>query len=106
MKIVSTCLMLFGVSIFLLSGCAMVQTPVNGLLVTSLTAPITATDNQVSSKVGNASCTSILGIVAFGDCSINAAARNGNISKIHHVDHGATSVLGIYSSFETHVYGE
>ena len=106
MKIVGTCLMLLVVSIFLLGGCAMVQAPVNGFVVTSLTAPVAATDNQVSSKVGSASCTSILGIVAFGDCSINVAARNGNISKIHHVDHDATSILGIYSTYETHVYGE
>jgi hypothetical protein len=106
LKIITTCLMLLGVSIFLLSGCAMVVAPVNGGLITSVTAPITATDNQVSSKVGSASCTSILGIVAFGDCGINAAAKSGNISKIHHVDYSATSVLGIFSSFETKVYGE
>lgn len=106
MKKTILCLMIGLISVVLLTGCAMVAAPVNGGLVTSLTAPLTATDNASSSKVGSASCTSILGLIATGDCSISAAAKNGNITKIHHVDHSATSVLGIYSSFETHVYGE
>jgi hypothetical protein len=106
MKKTILCLMIGLLSVGLLTGCAMVAAPVNGGLFTSLTAPITATDNAASSKVGSASCTSILGLIATGDCGISAAARNGNITKIHHVDHSATSVLGIFSSFETHVYGE
>ena len=107
MKKTILCMMIGLISLVLLTGCAMVASPVNGGLVTSLTAPITATASTSSyNKVGSSSCTSILGWFASGDCSIDAAAKNGNITKIHHVDYSASSVLGIYSKFETHVYGE
>jgi hypothetical protein len=90
----------------LVSGCAMVGAPVNGFIYTDLNAPFAATSNAASTKTGTAECSSILGLVATGDCSIAAAARNGQITKIHHVDHDAFSVLGIYAKFTTKVYGE
>ena len=87
-------------------GCAMVVAPVTGGVYTDLKAPVTATSNTESAKVGTGECTSILGWFATGDCSISAAMKNGNITKIHHVDHDAMSVLFIYAKYTIKVYGE
>ncbi|MBL0717627.1 MAG: TRL-like family protein [Desulfosarcina sp.] len=92
---------------FALSGCAVVKAPVsNGLIFTAVSGPETVTANIGYSKVGRASCRSILGIVSTGDASINAAMKNGGISKIHHVDYESMSVLGVFAKFTTIVYGE
>lgn len=69
------------------------------------TAP-TTTAMPVNLKTGAATATSILGIVATGDASIEAAAKNGGITRIHHVDHHSKNILGFYSEFTTIVYGE
>lgn len=100
-------LLFFG-SIFLLSGCAMMMSsaPVSGALFTDVRAPITATPGPSYSKVGQASATSILGIIATGDASIEAAMRNGDITKIHHVDYKINSVLGLFATYTIYVYGE
>ena len=92
---------------FVLTGCAAVKSPVsNGLLYTGVSGPVAATASDVYSKVGKSSCVAILGIVSTGDASIDAAMKNGGITKIHHVDHKSTSVLGVYAKFTTIVYGE
>ncbi|PYN11407.1 MAG: protein trl [Candidatus Rokuibacteriota bacterium] len=48
------------------------------------------------------------GIVVFatGDASISAAAKNGGITRIHHVDHETMNILGFYAKYTTIVYGE
>jgi hypothetical protein len=43
---------------------------------------------------------------ASGDSSIKAAAANGSITKIEHVDYHTTSVLGIWGKTTVTVYGE
>lgn len=48
----------------------------------------------------------MLGLVATGDASIEAAAKAGGITKIHHVDFENFSILGIYATFTTVVYGD
>ncbi len=88
------------------SGCARVMTPAMGVIYSSTDAPIAATTATGHSKVGTASCSSVLGIVATGDASITAAMRNGGITKIHHVDYHSTQVLGLYAKMTTTVYGE
>ena len=92
--------------IMVLSGCAMVKAPVNGGWYTNLQASEGATSNVGASKIGEASCTSILGLIATGDASIDAAAKAAGITKIHHVDYKAESLLGIYSKYTVVVYGE
>lgn len=94
-------------SAFLLTGCgAMAVAPVTGFLYTGVKGAWTATSNTGSSKEGSATCTSILGWIGTGDCSISAAAQNGGISKIHHVDYKSTSILAIYATHTVLVYGE
>lgn len=89
-----------------MSSCAFVSAPVMGTLYTDVKAPLAVTSNAGSTKVGTAKMQSILGIVATGDASIEAAAKSAGITKIHHVDYEANSILGIVASFTVVVYGE
>ncbi len=91
----------------MLSSCAMVLTsPLTGGLYSDVKAPVLATANAGSSKVGTAEAQSILGLVATGDASIETAAKSAGITKIHHVDKQATSILGIIATYKIYVYGE
>lgn len=88
-----------------LGGCA-TSMPM-GALYTNLKLPVTATANAGSvEKTGTASCGSILGLFATGDCSLQTAMKNGNISKVSHVDWDANNVLGIVGNYTLTVYGE
>lgn len=89
-----------------LGGCAAGVSPVTGFWFTDVQGPGAVTANQVSTKTGTATATSILGLVGTGDASIETAARNGGITKIHHVDYQTKSILGIYATFTTVVKGE
>ena len=100
-----------GMVCMLLGGCGIYEAPVIpplALLYTDISAPIdTDLDAQpLGAKVGRASTQQILSIVAWGDASIEAAARDGNITTIHHADHHYTNILGVYSKFTMIVTGE
>jgi len=88
-----------------LSGCA---TPYPfGLVYTELKAPVSAGEGGISySKTGVAKATSVLCLVATGDCSIKAAASNGNIRTIKYVDYDVKNILGVYGEYTTTVYGD
>ncbi len=88
------------------SGCAFVQSPVNGGIYTNVKWGVGATSNDAGSKTGSATATSILGLIATGDASIDAAMKDGDITKVHHVDVTGMSILGVYAEFTTTVYGE
>jgi len=89
----------------MLSACA---TPYPmGMIYTEIKAPVAAGDGGMSyNKVGTAKCTSVLGLVATGDCSIKAAAAAGNIKTIKYVDYDAKNILGIFGEYTTTVYGD
>ena len=89
-------------------GCAVVASPLGAMLYMDVTGPLSATSNAAPAnmKVGEAEAQGILGLVATGDCSIEAAAKDGGIKKIHHVDHQSTNILGIIATFKTIVYGQ
>jgi len=62
---------------------------------------------QLGSKTGEASITSILWLVSWGDAGVAAAAENGNLSVAYHMDMKILSVLfGLYSKQTTVVYGD
>jgi len=88
------------------SSCAIVKTPLSGFIYTDVKAPLTATSNSNSSKVGTAEATSILGLFATGDASIDKAAKSAGITKIHHIDEESTNVLGLFATYKVYVYGE
>lgn len=106
--VMSLVVVLFAVMV--LSGCATVQSPVPGIIFTDVKVPSNRLqaplDSATYSKAGSASCTSILGIIATGDASVDAAAKNGGITQIHHVDSDRYSILGLYSKYTTIVHGE
>ncbi len=91
----------------LLSSCASTGTVCGtGGIYTDVKSGVTATANTVGSKVGTAQATNILGIIATGDASINAAATSAGIKKISHVDQHQSSILGLFTKYEVFVYGE
>ncbi len=99
-------LFLISIAALFLSSCAFVSAPLSGVLYTDMKAPLAVTSNTGATKAGTAKAQSILGWVATGDASIETAAKNGGITKIHHVDYHATSILGIVATYEVIVYGE
>jgi len=87
-----------------LAGCA-TPFPI-GLAYTEVQLPCQATSGSQSLKTGTSECVSILGLVATGDASIEAAMKDGGIQVIHHIDWNAKNILGIYGVYTTTVYGE
>lgn len=81
-----------------------------GLFYTDATYPVTATGSQVQDlsklKKGKASTSNILYIVEVGDASIDAAAKNGGITKISHIDIQEKSVFIFWKGVTVTVYGE
>ena len=64
-------------------------------------------DNDVrAAKVGTASRSRVLGFYPSGDGGVDAAMKEGNISKVHHVDYEDYWFPVFYWSRTTKVYGE
>jgi hypothetical protein len=82
------------------------MSPVTGFLYSDVVAPLTATSSVGASKMGTATCQSVLGIIAQGDCSIATAANSAGITRITYIDYRSTSMLGLIASFTIRVYGE
>lgn len=57
-----------------------------------------------SCKVGKATCDNYFGLVQLGDCSYEAAMRNGKINNVNHHD---THIKGwfFFNHITTRVYG-
>lgn len=89
-------------TVFTFSGCAV---GLVGIIYTDVTTPAAATSNKVGTKVGESTATSVLNLVATGDAGINAAAKQGGITNISHVDFSEKSILGIFTKVTTRVYG-
>lgn len=88
-----------------LTACA-TPYPVGGIM-TSVNLPVQVTSNDgASSKVGEAVCKSYLAMISTGDCSIDAAKKNGNITKVHHADWHAKNFLGLIGTYRLMVYGD
>ncbi len=86
-------------SVFLLAGC----------IYTNVLAPLDTDVNKtvLGAKQGTASNQSILWLVAWGDASTAAAAKQGGITTVNHVDQEVFSVLfGLYTKTTTIVYGD
>lgn len=93
-----------GFAVTLLAGCA-TSYPV-GSLFTDVQLPVAATGEAGGKKMGEAECTSILALVATGDCSIEAAKKKGKITKVTHVDWSAKNILGVIGNYKVVVYGD
>jgi hypothetical protein len=74
---------------------------------TYMTSPYSAeSDGTIGDRMGESTCTGVLWLFSFGDCSIEAAAEDGNLKKINYVSYDLTNILGIYTGMTTKVYGE
>lgn len=89
----------------LLTSCA-TTSPVIGVAYTDVISGQDVTGNKLAQKVGRSMATGYIGLVAIGDASYQTAAKNAGITKISHVDKRNYSILGIYTTYETIVYGE
>ncbi|MBM4013708.1 MAG: hypothetical protein FJ293_01930 [Planctomycetes bacterium] len=90
---------LLGLALLALPGCvyAHIKSPLDeDLQVTKL-----------GNKVGTASNHQILGLVAWGDASTQAAAKDGGITTLNHADEEWMSILWfVYGRQTTIVYGD
>lgn len=104
----------------LMAGCstpfakAPVQVP-PGWIFQETRAPLSINYDETAAnpgKHGAATITYICGwplifnsSFANGDAGIKAAAQNGNINEVAYADYETYNVLGIYSRFTVHAYG-
>lgn len=89
------------------SGCfAQAASPVTGVFYSDVKAPLDAEGDAQAVREGQACTTSILGMVATGDASIEAAKEEGGITDVATVDYSSSGVLGIFAEFCTIVHGE
>ena len=58
----------------------------------------------LGSKIGRASCRTVMGIVNWGDCSIRAAMKNGRISRVTAADWEKKFIV-LYGTKTLRVYG-
>ncbi len=89
----------------ILSGCAF-GPYAPGVGYSSIKGPITSTGNAPGSKVGTAEAVNYVGVVAMGDASIEAAARNGGIVRVKTVDYEMINYGPFYIKTMTIVTGE
>ena len=96
-----------------LSGCGLAgagQGPVPGFLYSEYKAPAydltTETSAPAAVKMGRATCKSILGLVAIGDCSLEAAKKAGGISRVAAVDYEYENIIGLYATYTLRVSGQ
>ena len=86
------------------AGCG--KAPVVGGSYTDVKDGMGVTGNAGSGKVGTAEVKGYVGLVALGDASIQTAARDAGITRIHHVDYQAKSYVGVYTIYTVIVYGD
>ncbi len=92
-------------AVMVLTGCG--STLPVGAIITDVNLPIAVTSvNSVGTKTGEASCISYLSMIAKGDCSIEAAKKNGNITTVTSVDWHYDTILGIVNNYKVTVHGK
>lgn len=92
----------------LLTSCAQTKSGVTAGLISNWSDTISGvSDNSVTvDKRGTACSMNILGFIAVGDSSVEAAMRNGGVKKVAYADTTYLSVLGIYQKGCTVVKGQ
>jgi hypothetical protein len=64
-------------------------------------------ETRIGNKTGRASVHIVAWMVAWGDAGVEAAAKNGGLEVIHHLDTQRQVVLfGLYSRITTIAYGD
>ena len=99
-----TNLVLLALASMFLVGCAQVG-PTGGIVFHDIKYGQFATTEVNATKTGTACQTSVLSLVAQGDASVDAAKRDGKITKVSSIDSSSFSVLGFYNKYCTIVKG-
>lgn len=94
-----------GLALLAATGCAGMGSPIPGGLYADVKTPRDAETGPGATKVGIATCESILGWIAVGDCSIATAKQNGQINTIQSVDYDVKNILNVYATYTTRVRG-
>ena len=94
----------FAFAAMMLAGC--VKSPLVGGIYTDVKDGLAVTGNAGSSKVGTAEAKGYVGVVALGDASIQAAAREAGITRIHHVDYQSFNDAATTAIYTIIVYGD
>lgn len=91
-----------------MTGCMIVDTPVQGLLGSRVRWGDHAQgdDSTPDTKEGRACMDTILGLFARGDASVRAAKANGKITEVSVIDHSAKNFLNIMGEYCTIVRGK
>ena len=87
----------------LVTGCAATQ-PVTGMIYADVAGPVAVTATQMGPRHGQACATSYFGLVGLGDASVSAAAKNGGVANISHVEQHSNNIIG-YMKYCTDVWG-
>lgn len=89
---------------WLLTGCyagmASTGTGVPGLLYANTITPevgTSVTGNPAGPKVGRATCQTFLGLIASGDCTVEAAAASAKITRVHTVARQVENMFSFYA---------
>jgi len=83
-----------------------------GVLYTGTTTPHPSTWTQIAgegktgAKSGEACASGILGLVAWGDASTDAAKKAAGVTDVHSAEFRSFNVLGIYTEGCTEVHGK
>ncbi len=91
--------------VLMLSSCAS-PTPMGIIYSGGTTSGAVANNNVKPIKMGKACVVGVLQMVSAGDGGIDAAKRDGNITKVASVDYDFMNVLGVYGQYCTIVRGE
>lgn len=78
---------------------------VYGVIYKNATEPGVGFSTANPVKTGEATCTSVFGIVAVGNCSVNKAAQKAEINNISYYDIHTLNILG-FKRLTVRAYGE
>jgi hypothetical protein len=94
-------------AIVALTGCATtgVSSTTGYAVIAFYKEGVGATEHDVADKTGKACTNNILGIIAIGDASVEAAKRAGGIKKVSTVDKDIMNILGLFGQNCTIVTG-
>lgn len=87
----------------------LVAASLSGCIYSNATTPLdeNVQETRIGSKQGRASVYIVAWLVAWGDAGVEAAARDGNLQVIHHLDIERRVVLfGLFSRITTIAYGD
>jgi hypothetical protein len=90
----------------MVAGCTVAPVmPPRGIVFSDQKAPLFA-GRETGTKEGQAAAYCVLFLFAWGDASIEQAAKSGGITQIKHTDYRLFNVLGIFQQYTTIVRGD